>query len=129
MSPTYAPDCPCTGLALNAMLFMQIDLVVATPKRLSHLVKAKQVDLSAVQFLILDEADKLFELGFQSHIDSIIGACSNSNIVSHSAQCYGPAASLLEIALALTLMPAIKQEPAMISCVMCDMSNKHMCPN
>ena len=86
MSPTYAPDCPCTGLALNAMLFMQIDLVVATPKRLSHLVKAKQVDLSAVQFLILDEADKLFELGFQSHIDSIIGACSNSNIVSHSAQ-------------------------------------------
>lgn len=87
MSPTYAPDCPCIGLALNAMLFMQIDLVVATPKRLSHLVKAKQVDLSAVQYLILDEADKLFELGFQSHIDSIIGACSNSNIVSHSAQC------------------------------------------
>ena len=56
--------------------------MVATPKRLAHLVKAKQIDLSSVQFLILDEADKLFELGFVSHIDAIIHACSNPAIVS-----------------------------------------------
>lgn len=56
--------------------------MVATPKRLAHLVKAKQIDLTSVQFLILDEADKLFELGFVSHIDAIIHACSNPGIVS-----------------------------------------------
>ena len=56
--------------------------MVATPKRLAHLVKAKQIDLSSVQFLILDEADKLFESGFVSHIDAIIHACSNPSIVS-----------------------------------------------
>ncbi|DBA94458.1 TPA: RNA-dependent ATPase rok1 [Trebouxia sp. C0004] len=61
--------------------FSKMDLVVATPKRLSHLVKAKQVDLASVQFLILDEADKLFELGFVSHIDRIILACSNPHII------------------------------------------------
>ncbi|DBB08240.1 TPA: hypothetical protein ACH3X3_008419 [Trebouxia sp. C0006] len=61
--------------------FSKMDLVVATPKRLSHLVKAKQVDLASVQFLILDEADKLFEQGFVSYIDRIILACSNPDIV------------------------------------------------
>ncbi|KAA6420206.1 MAG: DEAD-box ATP-dependent RNA helicase 57 [Trebouxia sp. A1-2] len=33
------------------------------------------------KFLILDEADKLFEQGFVSHIDRIILACSNPDIV------------------------------------------------
>lgn len=61
--------------------FSKMDLVVATPKRLRHLVKAKQVDLASVQFLILDEADKLFEQGFVSHIDSILLACRNPYIV------------------------------------------------
>lgn len=64
------------------MLCMQVDLVVATPKRLAHLVKSKQIDLSAVEFLILDEADKLFEEGFLSHIDAVIHACSHPDIVS-----------------------------------------------
>lgn len=69
------------------VLLLQMDLVVATPKRLSHLVKAKHVDLASVQFLILDEADKLFEQGFVSHIDRIILACSNSDIVGVVTLC------------------------------------------
>ncbi len=76
------------------MLLLQMDLVVATPKRLSHLVKAKQVDLASVQFLILDEADKLFEQGFVSYIDRIILACSNPDIVSLLTFCC-PACMLL----------------------------------
>lgn len=66
----------------DTLFALQVDLVVATPKRLAHLVKAKQIHLSSVQFLILDEADKLFELGFVTHIDAIIHACSNPGIVS-----------------------------------------------
>ncbi len=69
------------------LLLLQMDLVVATPKRLSHLVKAKQVDLASVQFLILDEADKLFEQGFVSYIDRIILACSKPDIVSLLTLC------------------------------------------
>ena len=73
---------PLCGSTTGLKWVVQVHLVVATPKRLAHLVKAKQIDLSSVQFLILDEADKLFELGFVSHIDAIIHACSNPGIVS-----------------------------------------------
>lgn len=70
------------GDSTSSTWLVQVHLVVATPKRLAHQIKAKQIDLSSVQFLILDEADKLFELGFVSHIDAIIHACTNSGIVS-----------------------------------------------
>ena len=63
-------------------MVMQVDVVVATPKRLAHLVKSHHIKLSAVRFLILDEADKLFELGFVSHIDAVIHACCHPGIVS-----------------------------------------------
>lgn len=37
--------------------------------------------LSRVEFLILDESDKLFELGFVQQIDSVVKACSNPSII------------------------------------------------
>ena len=33
------------------------------------------------RFLVLDEADKLFELGFMEQVDGIIAACSHKDIV------------------------------------------------
>ncbi|KAL3161101.1 hypothetical protein ABBQ38_009483 [Trebouxia sp. C0009 RCD-2024] len=91
--------------------FSKVHLVVATPKRLAHLVKAKQIDLASVQFLILDEADKLFESGFVSHIDAIIHACSNPSIVRALFSATLPegveemAASVLQAPLRLTVGP------------------------
>jgi ATP-dependent RNA helicase DDX52/ROK1 len=38
------------------------DLLVATPLRLLSVVRAQAIDLSAVQTVVLDEADKLFDL-------------------------------------------------------------------
>ncbi|KAL3162808.1 hypothetical protein ABBQ32_009266 [Trebouxia sp. C0010 RCD-2024] len=91
--------------------FSKVHLVVATPKRLAHLVKAKHIDLALVQFLILDEADKLFESGFVSHIDAIIHACSNTSIVRALFSATLPegveelAASVLQAPLRLTVGP------------------------
>lgn len=48
---------------------------MATPLRLSKV--AKRADLSSVRYLILDEADKLFEEGLVKQIDCVVGACSN----------------------------------------------------
>ena len=100
----------------QAVLFLQMDLVVATPKRLSHLVKAKQIDMSSVQFLILDEADKLFELGFVSHIDAIIHACSNPNIVSSHGQ-----------TLSVACMLGLKLHAHCSQCVVAYESNQMCC--
>ena len=33
------------------------------------------------RFLILDEADKLFELGFMEQVDGIIAACNHKDVV------------------------------------------------
>lgn len=46
------------------------EIVVATPGRMIDLVKMKATNLSRVTFLVLDEADRMFDMGFgeQTHI-------------------------------------------------------------
>ncbi|XP_026738514.1 probable ATP-dependent RNA helicase DDX20 [Trichoplusia ni] len=48
-----------------------VQVVVATPGRLRHLIQAKHIDVSAVRLLILDEADKLMDKSFQTDINYI----------------------------------------------------------
>ncbi|MQM12718.1 hypothetical protein Taro_045635, partial [Colocasia esculenta] len=57
------------------------DILVSTPLRLEYATKKRNLDLSRVEYLILDESDKLFELGFVEQIDSVVKACSNPSIV------------------------------------------------
>ncbi|MBS1732425.1 MAG: DEAD/DEAH box helicase [Bacteroidetes bacterium] len=47
-------------------------ILVATPGRLGDHIRRKNVDLSKVHFLVLDEFDKCLELGFQEEIEFII---------------------------------------------------------
>ncbi|OMO72574.1 hypothetical protein CCACVL1_17718 [Corchorus capsularis] len=57
------------------------DILISTPLRLSSAIKKKKLDLSRVEYLVLDESDKLFELGLLKQIDSVVEACSNPSIV------------------------------------------------
>jgi ATP-dependent RNA helicase DeaD len=45
---------------------------VATPGRLVDMIKRKRVDLSQVQFVALDEADEMLNMGFKEDIDGIL---------------------------------------------------------
>ncbi|KAI8887274.1 P-loop containing nucleoside triphosphate hydrolase protein [Backusella circina FSU 941] len=56
------------------------DILLSTPLRLVYAIKEKEVDLSAVRHLVLDEADKLLEQGFLDQTDEIFAACSSTNI-------------------------------------------------
>jgi superfamily II DNA/RNA helicase len=49
-----------------------VDIVVGTPGRMLDLVKQKYLDLSEVQALVLDEADRMLDLGFLPDIERII---------------------------------------------------------
>lgn len=49
-----------------------IDLVVATPGRLLDLVDSGLTNLSKVSFLVLDEADRMLDMGFEEDIRRII---------------------------------------------------------
>lgn len=48
------------------------DLVVATPGRLLDLIDHNALELSAVQTLVLDEADRLLDLGFEQELQRIL---------------------------------------------------------
>lgn len=46
-------------------------IVVATPGRLIDFIAAKSVSLERVTYLVLDEADRMLDMGFQSAVSSI----------------------------------------------------------
>ncbi len=48
------------------------DIVVATSGRLLDVFSKKQMNLSKLKFLVLDEADKMLDLGFSAQLDSIL---------------------------------------------------------
>lgn len=48
------------------------DIIVATPGRLIDLCKRNAVDLRAVHTLVLDEADRMLDLGFADELDDIL---------------------------------------------------------
>lgn len=49
-----------------------VDLLIATPGRLLDLINQGYVDLKAVSFLVLDEADRMLDMGFIKDIKKII---------------------------------------------------------
>lgn len=56
------------------------DIIVSTPLRLIDIVKNENIDLSKVQQLVIDEADKLFDHGFVEQTDEILSYCVNPNL-------------------------------------------------
>lgn len=57
--------------------FSKVDILLANPLRLESMAKEGKIDLNNVETLVLDEADKLFEMGFADQIDACLAACSN----------------------------------------------------
>ena len=74
--PLYT-DVVFGGVSVNSQikrLQKGVDILVATPGRLLDLVYQKQANLSQVQFLVLDEADRMLDMGFIIDIRKIIDA-------------------------------------------------------
>ncbi|GLC75527.1 hypothetical protein PLESTF_001653500 [Pleodorina starrii] len=60
--------------------FSKVDLLLANPLRLVGLLGEKKVDLGECRYVVLDEADKLFELGFVEQIDSLLAAAQHPDV-------------------------------------------------
>ena len=52
-----------------------VDIVVATPGRLLDHVRANRLDLSQIETLIFDEADRMLDMGFTEDVTAIAAAC------------------------------------------------------
>lgn len=52
-----------------------VDCVVCTPGRLKDLVDEAVCDLGNVRHLVLDEADRMLDMGFEEDVQYIISRC------------------------------------------------------
>ncbi|MCK5824263.1 MAG: DEAD/DEAH box helicase [Ichthyobacteriaceae bacterium] len=61
------------GVSINPqMMKMQgVNILIATPGRLIELVESNAMSLSEIRTLVLDEADKMLNLGFKDEMDKI----------------------------------------------------------
>ena len=60
------------GLRDQAKRAAKAHLVVATPGRLEDLAARRMLSLSSVTMLVLDEADRMLDMGFQPQVDRIV---------------------------------------------------------
>jgi ATP-dependent RNA helicase DeaD len=51
-----------------------VDVVVATPGRALDLIRRGTLTLGAVEFLVLDEADEMLDMGFADELEAIVAA-------------------------------------------------------
>jgi superfamily II DNA/RNA helicase len=59
------------GLQLK-LLSRPVDIVIATPGRLKDHMDRRSLNLGRVELLVLDEADRMLDMGFQEDIDAIV---------------------------------------------------------
>jgi len=62
------------GVAINPQMqeVGKADIIVATPGRLLDLVSKNALSLAAISTFVLDEADKMLNLGFQKEVDAVL---------------------------------------------------------
>jgi len=65
------------GVSINRQIYdlRKAEVVVATPGRLLDHLQRETIDLSRVKVLVLDEADRMFDMGFIEDVEKIIRNC------------------------------------------------------
>ena len=69
------------GVSINSQIHALrkgVDIIIATPGRLLDLVSQKAVNLSHVEILVLDEADRMLDMGFIHDIRKILAILPKS---------------------------------------------------
>jgi superfamily II DNA/RNA helicase len=73
------------------MLERRVDLIVATPGRLIDHLERGRVNLSGLELLVLDEADRMLDMGFIEPVEQIAAACpATRQTLMFTATCDGP---------------------------------------
>ena len=77
-------SCPIVGgrsaEQQTLILSQGVELIVATPGRLVDSLDAKQTVLNQCIYVVLDEADKMIDLGFESFVNQILDSIPATNL-------------------------------------------------
>lgn len=57
-----------------------VEIIVATPGRFIDMIKMKATNLRRVSYLVLDEADRMFDLGFGTTLRNLVHSQSRLTI-------------------------------------------------
>ncbi|MCG6874728.1 MAG: DEAD/DEAH box helicase [Betaproteobacteria bacterium] len=107
------------GLQLK-QLSRPVDIVIATPGRLKDHLDRGRLDLARLEVLVLDEADRMLDMGFVEDIDAIV-ACTPAErqtllfsatldgVVGRLAQRVTRAAQRIDIAASTARVPRIDE--------------------
>ena len=63
------------GISAQAKRAARAHIIVATPGRLEDLLDRGAFSLASVRLLVLDEADRMLDMGFRPAVDRIVKAC------------------------------------------------------
>lgn len=94
------------------------DIVVATTGRLLDIFSKKQMNLSTLEFLVLDEADKMLDLGFEVELEEILKEIPSKRQNLLFSATYPP--KMLDIASKITtdpIMITIEAEKATVESI------------
>ncbi len=94
------------------------DIVVATSGRLLDIFSKKQMNLSKLEFFVLDEADKMLDLGFEKELEEILKEIPSQRQNLLFSATYPP--KMLDIASKITrepIMIRIEEEHATVDSI------------
>jgi ATP-dependent RNA helicase RhlE len=64
------------GIVKQARIAARAHILVATPGRLLDLIDRRDISLDRVKLLVLDEADRMLDMGFKPVVDRIVKMCA-----------------------------------------------------
>jgi superfamily II DNA/RNA helicase len=70
-----APVYGGVGLSKQSQIAARAHIIVATPGRLEDLLERRAFDLDSIRMLVLDEADRMLDMGFRPAVDRIVRRC------------------------------------------------------
>src|SRR5699024_7421933 len=81
----YLPKVNITAVYGGASIVVQIQslkkgsqIIVGTPGRMMDLAKRKKVQLEKINYLVLDQADEMLNMGFKEDLDAILSQTPDS---------------------------------------------------
>ena len=109
------------GLREQANRAAKAHVIVATPGRLEDLLERRMVSIDGVRILVLDEADRLLDMGFQPQVDRIVRRLTGDRqtlffsatldgAVGHIAKSYTHAARWHEVESALQTVDEVEHK-------------------